>query len=123
MSENHIEITQRNGSGIGTTVKLNGKNIKAKSVSYDYYDGELPSTTIEMIGDSNTLDILGGDVIIDICPTNLQNAIIILKNELQKHTDLYDAFRASIQSALDDVPCKLSAEYAEHILKRIIGEE
>lgn len=54
---------------------------------------------------------------------DIQQAIIVLRDELLKHTDLYEAFRASIQSALDDVPCKLSAEYAEHILKRIIGEE
>lgn len=54
---------------------------------------------------------------------DIQQAIIVLKIELQKHTDLYEAFRANIQSALDDVPCKLSEEYAEHILKRIVGEE
>lgn len=54
---------------------------------------------------------------------DIQQAIIVLRNELSKHTDLYDAFHASIQSALEDVPCKLSGEYAEHILKRIIGEE
>ena len=123
MSENHIEIMQRNGSGIGTTVKLNGKNIRAKSINYYYCADDIPSTTIEMIGDSNVLDILGGDVTIDICPTNLQGAVVVLKHELQKHTVLYEALRASIQSALNDVPCKLSEEYAEHILKRIIGEE
>ena len=54
---------------------------------------------------------------------DIQQAIVVLRNELLKHTDLYEAFRASIQSALDDVPCKLSEEYAEHILNRIIGEE
>lgn len=54
---------------------------------------------------------------------DIKQAIVVLRNELSKHADLYEAFRASIQSALDDVPCKLSEEYAEHILKRIIGEE
>lgn len=123
MSENHIEIIQRDGSGLGASVKLNGKSIRARSVDYHIEVGYVPTTTIEMVADSNTLDILGGDVIIDISPTNLQEAVIILKNELQKHTDFYEAFRASIQSALNDVPCKLSEEYAEHVLKRIIEEE
>ena len=49
---------------------------------------------------------------------------IILRDELLKHGDLYDAFSASIYSALNDIPeGTFIDEMPEIILKRIIGEE
>lgn len=56
--------------------------------------------------------------------TDIKQSIIILQNELQKHTDLYEAFRASIQSAIKDAPKEIhERDLAELVLKRIIGEE
>lgn len=55
---------------------------------------------------------------------NIRNSINTLRTELQKHTDLYDAFHASIQSAIKDAPKEIyERDLAELILKRIIGEE
>lgn len=55
--------------------------------------------------------------------TDIKQSIIVLQHELQKHTDLYDAFRASIQSAIKDAPKEIyERDLAELILKRIIGK-
>lgn len=49
---------------------------------------------------------------------------IILRDELLKHGDLYDAFSTSIYSALNDIPeGTFIDEMPEIILKRIIGED
>lgn len=54
-------------------------------------------------------------------------AIIILRDELLKHGELYDGFVASINSSLKDqkltgIPFQPEREISENILKRIIGE-
>ena len=49
-----------------------------------------------------------------------------LREELLKHGDLYDAFIASINSAIDDMirnKCDSKTEPAEFILQRLIGED
>lgn len=40
------------------------------------------------------------DVKIDPSPTNLQEACLIITNELQKHGELYEAFVASVNGIL-----------------------
>lgn len=61
---------------------------------------------------------------IDMSTTNLQEACRIITNELQKHGDFYNAFVASIRSAILEVPEEIwSIELAEKIVKRISGEE
>ena len=54
---------------------------------------------------------------------NIPWAIITLQNELMKHGDLYDAFIASINGAIEDIKHAGKLNPAEHILKRVIGEE
>ena len=68
-------------------------------------------------------------------PFTAQNACKILRDELLKHGDLYDGFKASIISVMKensryigDGEMEIIAEYgenqlAEEILKRIIGED
>lgn len=65
----------------------------------------------------------------------VQEAAVTIRDELLKHQDVYDGFRASIFSVLKpreryigDGKCEIYAEsganyLAEEILKRIIGEE
>ena len=68
-------------------------------------------------------------------PFSVENACKILRDELLKHGDLYDGFKASIISVMKensryigDGEMEIIAEYgenqlAEEILKRIIGED
>lgn len=62
--------------------------------------------------------------------TKIQQAASILRDELLKHGDLYNAFLASIESSLSEYCSRCigkdsnaNHEVAEKILKRIIGEE
>lgn len=55
-------------------------------------------------------------------------AVIVLRDELLKHEDLYDGFLSSIESSLKEqkvrgLPFQPESEIADNILKRIIGEE
>lgn len=55
---------------------------------------------------------------------SIQQAIIIVRNELLKHGDLYNGFLASIGSTLREVPTEMGLyDVAEKILNGLIGEE
>ena len=54
----------------------------------------------------------------------LQSACQIIRDELLKHRDFYNAFVSSVQSAIREMPEECwSNELAEKIVKRISGEE
>lgn len=55
----------------------------------------------------------------------LQTSCAVVKIELMKHEEFYDAFVASVESALNEVPEVGENAYAiaERITKRISGEE
>lgn len=57
-------------------------------------------------------------------PLTIENACEVLRKELLKHDDLYQAFIASIYSVLKNIPTNASNfEVSEIIMKRILGEE
>lgn len=54
----------------------------------------------------------------------VQQAITVVRDELLKHGDLYDGFRASISSTLKEIPSEMGLyDVAEKILDGLIGEE
>ena len=54
----------------------------------------------------------------------IQQAITVVRDELLKHGDLYDGFRASINSTLKEIPTGMGLyDVAEKILDGLIGEE
>lgn len=55
----------------------------------------------------------------------LQTSCAVVKSELMKHEEFYDAFVASVESALNEVPevGEKTLAIAERITKRISGEE
>lgn len=66
---------------------------------------------------------------LDISPNNVREAIIILRDVLQKDKEIYNAFVDSIIGAIDDhtkwmdLPIMDKPLLAEKILDRIIGED
>lgn len=88
----HIEIKQPTESWKGTKVILDGEKLHGvTSVDYSVAVDEVPETKISLQG-LHDLDINSGYITLDICPTNLQEAVIILQDELKKHGDLYNGF-------------------------------
>lgn len=139
MSENimhHIEIKQSEKGRFATKIMLDGKELhKVTRIAYSASIEEMPLTEISMLG-FNDIDIHDCFVKLDITPTNLQEAVVILMDELKKHGDLYAAFWSSIASSIKENTYELSQrdeygllqsvnemELAEKILRRIIGEE
>lgn len=55
----------------------------------------------------------------------LQTSCAVVKSELMKHEEFYDAFVASVESALHEVSevGEKASDIAERITKRISGEE
>lgn len=55
---------------------------------------------------------------------SIQQAVTVVRDELLKHGDLYDGFRASISSTLKEIPAGMGLyDVAEKILDGLIGEE
>ena len=55
----------------------------------------------------------------------LQTSCEVIKSELMKHGEFYDAFVSSVESALHEIPevCEKASDIAERITRRISGEE
>lgn len=126
----HLEIKEPTDGWIGTKVILDGEELEGvTAIDYSISVDVAPEVHVSMHGIHN-LDIHTNNILFDIFPTNLQEAVIILQDELKKHGDLYDGFLASIESALSEYcsrcvgkESRANREVAEKILKRIIGEE
>lgn len=123
----HVEISQPDIFGIGTQVKVNGKEIhRIRGIDYRVYAGEMPEIKLYINGIGN-FDLQCDRIILDILPENVQDATVILRNELLKHGDLYDAFLASIRSAVEEQFSKPDGasddELIKSIMDRIIGED
>lgn len=53
----------------------------------------------------------------------VQQAVTVARDELLKHGDLYNGFRASISSTLKEIPTGMGLyDVAEKILDGLIGE-
>ena len=117
-------------------VFVDGKQIeKITHLDFQINPLEIPSVTLNIERMSGA-DFEGqAEVNFLKDPFTVQNACKILRDELLKHGDLYDGFKASIISVMKensryigDGEMEIIAEYgenqlAEEILKRIIGED
>lgn len=96
-----IKVVNPNESWMGTECYIDGKKIKnVKSVDFRVAVAEVPQFTFETMG---LPDIdMGGDIKFRFTPETVQQAVVVLRNELMNHGELYNAFLKSMLSALDD---------------------
>lgn len=135
----HIKINQPTEGWFGTTIEIDGKKIsKVKSIDYHVGVDETPQINLEVVG-STEIDLDAEYVTVDISPTNVQEAIAILRWELAKDNprcehlgiknELREAFIDSIFSAIDEytkymgIPIMDKPSLAEKILDRLLGDE
>lgn len=129
-----VKIVNERESWIGTQCYINDKKIeRVKAVDFRVAVNEVPTFCFEMTGFPE-ID-MPGDVRFSFAPKTVQESVKVLRNELLKHGEIYNAFRDSIQSVLKskeyyigDGETIIRAEFgshylAEEILKRMIGEE
>ena len=120
----------------GTECYIDGHRIKnLKSVDFIVAIDENPKFTFETLGFPD-ID-MAGDVRFSFTPETVQQAAVVLMNELSKRGELYNSFLESMRSALDDnfwnaretcgneldIGQEDFDEAAELMLNRIIGLE
>ena len=96
-----VKVVNPNESWMGTTYYIDGKKIQnVRSVDFRVAVDEAPQFTFETIG-LPEID-MPGEVQFSFTPETVQQAAVVLRNELSKRGDLYNVFLASMRSAIDD---------------------
>ncbi len=96
-----VKVVNPNGDWRGTECCIDDKKIKnVKSVDFRVAVDEIPKFTFETIG---LPDIdMSGDIRFRFTPKTVQQAVIVLRNELLNKGTLYNGFLESMLSALDE---------------------
>ena len=96
-----VKVVNPNGGWRGTKCYIDGNKIKnVKSVDFRIAVDEFPQFTFETIG---LPDIdMSGDIRFRFTPETVQQAVIVLRNELLTKGTLYNGFLESMLSALDE---------------------
>lgn len=101
MATQRVKVVNQNEGWLGTEYFINGNKVNnVKSVDFRVAVDEAPHFTFETFG---LPDIdMPGDVQFRFTPETVQQAAVVLRNELSKRGELYDCFLASMKSAIDD---------------------
>lgn len=96
-----VRVVNPNESWIGTEYYIDGKKINnVRSVDFRVAVDGFPQFTFETLG---LPDIdMPGDIRFRFTPETVQQASVVLRNELIADKDLRDTFLTSMLSALDD---------------------
>lgn len=96
-----VRVVNPNEDWMGTEYYIDGKKIKkVKSVDFRVAVDEVPQFTFETMG---LPDIdMSGDIRFKFTPETVQQASVVLRNELMTRGGLYHIFLESMLSALDD---------------------
>ena len=96
-----VKVVNPNGDWRGTECYIDGNKIQnVRSVDFRVAVDEVPQFTFETLG-LPEID-MAGDVQFSFTPETVQQAAVVLRNELSKRGDLYDVFLSSMRSAIDD---------------------
>ena len=118
----NVKIEQDKQSEMIHRVFVNGEKLKrVNHIDLNIDVAEAPQVNVGIVGGCDFEGM--ADVHFDYSPYTVKEACKILLEELQKHGELYDGFKASIISAINDAPNYTPTEkVAEGILNRMIGE-
>lgn len=96
-----VKVVNPNEGWMGTEYYIDGKKIeRVKSVDFRVAVNEVPMFTFETMGIPD-ID-MSGDIRFRFTPETVQQASVVLRNELIADKDLRDTFLTSMLSALDD---------------------
>lgn len=101
MGRPRVKVVNPNESWMGTEYYIDGKKINnVRSVDFRVAVDEVPQFTFETMG---LPDIdMDGDIRFRFTPQTVQQAVVVLRNELISNRDLRSTFLKSMLSALDD---------------------
>lgn len=93
------------------------------SIQFGQNAGEVPVFTFETVGIPNT-EIENADIRFRFTPETIEDAVKVIRHSFYTDGKLYDAFVASIASALKELPGESDLEdVAKAVADRIIGKE
>ena len=96
-----VKVVNPNEGWLRTEYFIDGNKIQnVRSVDFRVAVDEVPQFTFETLG-LPEID-MPGDVQFSFTPETVQQAAVVLRNELSKRGDLYDVFLSSMRSAIDD---------------------
>lgn len=101
MGRPRVNVVNPNEGWMGTEYYIDGKKIeRVKGVDFRVAVDEIPQFTFETMG---LPDIdMSGDIRFRFTPETIQQAVMVLRNELLIKGTLYNCFLESMLSALDD---------------------
>lgn len=101
MGKPRVKVVNPTEDWLGTEYYIGDKKIEhVKSVDFRVAVDEVPRFTFETMG---LPDIdMGGDIRFRFTPETVQQAVMVLRNELLTKGTLYNCFLESMLSALDD---------------------
>lgn len=122
----NVKIEQDKQHKIIHRVFVNGKKMeRVNHVDFNIDVAEVPQVNVGIAGGFNFEGM--ADIHFDYSPYTVKESCKILRDELLKHGDLYNAFVASINSVLmDGIQCEppnLMERKAKQIMDRLIGDE
>lgn len=96
---------------------------KATSIHFEQNAGEVPIFTFETVNLPN-IEIENADIRFRFTPETIEDSMKVIRHSLLTDKILYDAFVASIESAIKELPPHIDRERAaRRIADRIIGKE
>lgn len=96
-----VKVVNPTEDWLGTEYYIDDKKIeRVKSIDFHVAVDEVPKFTFETMGLPD-IDV-GGDIRFKFTPETVQQAALVLRNELMIRGELYRAFLGSMLSALDD---------------------
>lgn len=94
---------------------------KATGIRFEQNAGEVPTFTFETVGLPD-IEIENADIRFRFTPETIEDAAKVIRHSLSTDRELYDAFVASISSALKEVPTGAGLyDAAKSVADRIIG--
>lgn len=122
----NVTIEQNKRDNITHKVIVNGREIqRVNHIDFNFDVSEVPQVNVGIVGG---FDFEGmADIHFDYSPYTVKESCKILRDELIKREDLYNAFVSSINSVLmDGIRCdppNLMEQKAKQIMDRLIGDE
>ena len=119
----NVKIEQDKQNEMIHRVFVNGEKLKrVNHIDLNIDVAEVPQVNVGIVGGCDFEGM--ADIHFDYSPYTVKEACKILREELLKHGDLYDGFKASIISALKETGfAEDIRDVADRTLIRIIGEE
>ena len=123
----NVKIEQDKQNEMIHRVFVNGEELKrVNHIDLNIDVAEVPQVNVGIVGGCDFEGM--ADIRFDYSPYTVKKACKIIREELLKHSDLYNGFLSSIESSLKEqkvtgLPFQPENDIAEKILKRIIGEE